>query len=81
MISKYLITGGEGFIGSKIVEKVGGYSFDLKSGQDIFNKDKRAIPIKDLTVDCIYDSLEKAVKNKNCFSNMVFFRINWKAKR
>jgi len=32
---KYLVTGGEGFIGSKIVERLNCNSYDKKSGQDI----------------------------------------------
>ncbi len=34
---KYLVTGGEGFIGSKIVERLNCESYDKKSGQDILN--------------------------------------------
>ena len=33
----YLITGGEGFIGSKIVSKTTGISYDIKSGQDVLD--------------------------------------------
>lgn len=33
----YLITGGEGFIGSVITSKVQGFSYDIKSGLDILN--------------------------------------------
>ncbi|HEY4511694.1 MAG TPA: NAD-dependent epimerase/dehydratase family protein [Candidatus Paceibacterota bacterium] len=36
----YLITGGDGFIGSKIATNVNGKSFDLKSGSDIFDTEK-----------------------------------------
>ncbi|MEN9604783.1 MAG: hypothetical protein RJB39_468, partial [Candidatus Parcubacteria bacterium] len=36
-MSIYIITGGEGFIGSKITRKVNGQSYDLKSGLDILN--------------------------------------------
>ncbi len=36
-MSKYLITGGEGFIGSRIVQKTSGVSYDIKSGFDILN--------------------------------------------
>lgn len=39
MTSKYLITGGEGFIGSKIVQEISGTSYDLKSGSNILDKD------------------------------------------
>lgn len=34
---KYLITGGEGFIGSKILKNSTGVSYDLKSGEDILD--------------------------------------------
>ena len=34
---KYIVTGGEGFIGSKIVVKTGANSFDLKSGQNVLD--------------------------------------------
>lgn len=37
IMSKYLITGGEGFIGSRIVQKTSGVSYDIKSGFDILN--------------------------------------------
>lgn len=33
-----LVTGGEGFIGSRILAETGAESFDLKSGQDILNQ-------------------------------------------
>ncbi len=36
-MKKYLVTGGDGFIGSKIVTEIGGISFDIKSGHDILN--------------------------------------------
>lgn len=36
---KYLVTGGEGFIGSKIVERLNCNSYDKKSGQDILNQE------------------------------------------
>jgi len=37
---KYLVTGGEGFIGSKLVQKTSGLSFDIKSGYDILDTKK-----------------------------------------
>lgn len=37
-MSPYLITGGEGFIGGKIVQETGGVSYDIKSGKDILDK-------------------------------------------
>lgn len=37
---KYIITGGEGFIGSRIVKSLNGYSYDIKSGLDILNQTK-----------------------------------------
>ena len=39
-MSRYLITGGEGFIGSKIVSEINGVSFDIKSGLDILNEEQ-----------------------------------------
>jgi UDP-glucose 4-epimerase len=39
-MKKYIVTGGEGFIGSKIVAKIDADSFDLKSGQNILNKEQ-----------------------------------------
>ena len=41
-MKKYLVTGGEGFIGSKIVSKTGANSFDLKSNLDILNSEQFA---------------------------------------
>src|SRR3989344_4290456 len=46
MNKKYLITGGQGFIGNKIVKKTGGISFDIKSGLDILNRKKLEKAIK-----------------------------------
>ncbi len=37
---KYLVTGGEGFIGSRVSEMNGGVSFDLKNGFNILDKQK-----------------------------------------
>jgi len=37
-MGKYIITGGEGFIGSKVLQKVEGESYDIKSGLDIRNQ-------------------------------------------
>ncbi len=37
---KHIITGGEGFIGSRIVGVMGGESFDIKSGKDILDISK-----------------------------------------
>ena len=48
-MSKYLITGGEGFIGSKIVKNVGGFSFDLKSGLDILDQSQIDNAVTDMT--------------------------------
>lgn len=41
-MSRYIITGGQGFIGSKIVAATSGRSFDLKSNLDIRDKAKLA---------------------------------------
>lgn len=40
MADTYLITGGEGFIGSKIVKEIDGIAYDLKSGFDILEEDR-----------------------------------------
>jgi UDP-glucose 4-epimerase len=48
-MKKYLITGGQGFIGSKIITKTGGSSFDLKSGQNILNTDQLTGACNDMT--------------------------------
>lgn len=37
-MGKYLVTGGEGFIGSRIVRNTGGEAFDLKSGKNILDE-------------------------------------------
>lgn len=39
-MKKYIVTGGEGFIGGKIAVKTGAISYDLKSGLDILDKNK-----------------------------------------
>jgi len=39
-MSNYLVTGGEGFIGSRIANATNGISFDLKSHLDILNQEK-----------------------------------------
>ncbi len=46
-MDKYLITGGEGFIGGRIREKAGGNSYDLKSGVDILDRQKLVENSKD----------------------------------
>ncbi len=38
LMNDCLVTGGEGFIGSRIVAETNAQSFDLKSGQDILNQ-------------------------------------------
>lgn len=38
-MNQFIITGGEGFIGSRIRESVLGISYDIKSGQDILNEE------------------------------------------
>ncbi|MBP7845929.1 MAG: NAD-dependent epimerase/dehydratase family protein [Candidatus Pacebacteria bacterium] len=38
-MSKYLVTGGEGFIGGNILSKIEGEAYDIKSGFDILNKE------------------------------------------
>ncbi len=43
---KYLITGGEGFIGSTIVKITDGFSYDKKSGLDILDKEKLCTYLK-----------------------------------
>ena len=37
---KCLVTGGDGFIGSKIAKKLDCESYDLKSGNDLLDKTK-----------------------------------------
>lgn len=46
-MDKCLITGGEGFIGGRIREKLGGNSYDLKSGLDILDRQKLVENSKD----------------------------------
>lgn len=41
-MKKYIVTGGQGFIGGKIREKTGALSYDLKSGLDILNTESLA---------------------------------------
>lgn len=38
-MAKYLVTGGEGFIGGNILSKVEGGAYDIKSGFDVLNKE------------------------------------------
>ena len=47
---KCLVTGGDGFIGSKIVEKLNCEAYDLKSGKDILDKSKLKVALKDIDV-------------------------------
>ncbi len=46
-MTKYLITGGEGFIGGRIVRETGGVSYDIKSGSDILDKKRLEEAVKD----------------------------------
>lgn len=45
MNKSYLITGGEGFIGSVITSKVQGSSYDIKSGLDVLNFEELSLAI------------------------------------
>jgi UDP-glucose 4-epimerase len=47
-MSQYLVTGGEGFIGSRIAKEVGAISYDIKSGKDILDETK----LRTATTDC-----------------------------
>ena len=47
---RYLVTGGEGFIGSKIVERLNCESYDKCSGQDILDKEKLSKALTDIDV-------------------------------
>ncbi len=47
---KYLVTGGDGFIGSKITEKLNCESYDLKSGKDILDKSKLKSALAEIDV-------------------------------
>ena len=44
-----MVTGGEGFIGSKIVPRINAQSYDLKSGRDILDADKLQKACRDAT--------------------------------
>jgi UDP-glucose 4-epimerase len=44
-----LVTGGEGFIGGKIVELSGAKSYDLKSDEDILDSERLSIACRDVT--------------------------------
>jgi UDP-glucose 4-epimerase len=46
-MDKYLITGGSGFIGSQILNKVSGINFDIKHVQDILNPQDLSHALKD----------------------------------
>jgi len=47
---KHLVTGGEGFIGSKIVERLNCESYDKNSKQDILNKENLSEALGDIDV-------------------------------
>lgn len=47
-MSKYLITGGEGFIGSRIVQETSGTPYDIKSGFNILDKELLKEVVKDV---------------------------------
>ena len=47
---KYLVTGGEGFIGSKIVERLNCESYDKASKQDILDKKQLSKALEDIEV-------------------------------
>jgi len=47
---EYLVTGGNGFIGSKIVERLNCESYDKSSNQDILDKEKLSEVLKDANI-------------------------------
>lgn len=48
-MNNVLVTGGEGFIGGRIVQLSGAGSYDLKSGEDILDSDKLSKACEDVT--------------------------------
>lgn len=56
-MKKYLVTGGDGFIGSSIAKAIGAEVFDIARGQDILNKEQIIKATKD--VDGIFHCAAK----------------------
>ena len=69
-----MVTGGDGFIGSKIVQKTGGVSFDIKSGNDILNKEKLAEAI--INTDGIFHCAAKISVPESIIVPKVYQHIN-----
>lgn len=73
-MSKYLITGGEGFIGSRIVQKTGGIPYDIKSGFDILNE--RLLEKKAIGIDGVFHCAAKISVPESISKPYEYYRIN-----
>ena len=73
---KYLVTGGEGFIGSKIVERLNCNSYDKKSGQDILNQEKLVKSLKD--INTVFHTAAKISVTKSQKKPEEYYDVNVK---
>lgn len=73
-MSKYLVTGGEGFIGSRILHATGGISYDIKSGSDILNKELLQEAVKD--IDGIFHLAAKISVPESLFAQKEYYEAN-----
>jgi UDP-glucose 4-epimerase len=71
---KYLVTGGEGFIGSKIVERLNCESYDKKSGQDILDKERLSKAFEDL--DIIFHTAAKISVPESQEKSAEYYSVN-----
>lgn len=73
-MSKYLITGGEGFIGSRITQKTCGVSYDIKSGFDIL--DKELLEKATTGIDGIFHCAAKISVPESISKPGEYYRVN-----
>ncbi len=73
-MGKYIVTGGDGFIGAKINQAVDGLSFDIKSGNDILDSSR----LNNQARDCvgIFHCAAKISVTESFIFPEKYFRIN-----
>ena len=71
---KYLVTGGKGFIGNNIVERLNCESYDKKSGQDILDKESLVEALNN--IDIIFHAAAKISVPESQEKPKKYYRVN-----